>query len=148
MPGGWPVGNCDYIANSAQLKLELGLSLAIVSFNFLISGQKARNPPAKPESSNKLAWGTISEISTPPRDKPLPHLHVHRLDRVGLPHDPPHPHCLGDVQPSKPWITNATMGFCFPGLFSSVPHSILLSELLCLLFQAQGASAGIRLQSF
>ena len=30
-PGGWPggpVGNCDYIANSAQLKLELGLSLA------------------------------------------------------------------------------------------------------------------------
>jgi hypothetical protein len=31
--GGWPggpVGNCDYIANSAQLKLELGLSLAII----------------------------------------------------------------------------------------------------------------------
>ena len=36
-PGGWlagwvagrPVWNCDYIANSAQLKLELGLSLAI-----------------------------------------------------------------------------------------------------------------------
>jgi hypothetical protein len=25
---GWPVGNCDYVANSAQLKLELGLSLA------------------------------------------------------------------------------------------------------------------------
>ena len=28
-PGGWPVGSCDYIANSAQLKLEIGLSLAI-----------------------------------------------------------------------------------------------------------------------
>ena len=32
---GWPagrvVGNCDYIANSAELKLELGLSLAIMN---------------------------------------------------------------------------------------------------------------------
>jgi hypothetical protein len=29
---GQPVGNCDYIANSAQLKLELGLSLAKMQY--------------------------------------------------------------------------------------------------------------------
>jgi hypothetical protein len=48
---GWPVGDCDIKANSAQLELELGLSLAIFSCPMVTHcTNPARIPPPPPQN--------------------------------------------------------------------------------------------------